>query len=734
MERVELLAPAKDLETVKLAIEAGADAVYLGGKQFSARFFATNLTEEDLKEAVIFAHQRGKKIYVTVNTIIYQSEWDALSSYLDYLLDIKVDAVIVQDLGVLYYLRTNYPTLTVHVSTQVNIYNQRGLDILAMLGVKRVVLARETSIDEIKNMNHSVIELETFVHGALCFCASGNCLMSYSIGNRSGNRGRCAQPCRKTYTLTENHKPLAREQALISMKDLCTIEELDKLIEAGITSFKIEGRMKSPQYVFTIVQAYRKAIDDYYTRKLIHITSDDLNKMKVVYNREFTKGFILNEKNALLTNVHHVNHQGIKIGNIIRWNPKSIEIQLFKSLAQHDAIRIENEDDIGFEIQKMFVNGKEKTLATAGEIVKIPITINRCLGKDVLKTKSAEITTEIKNFMLKEHVKIPLKGAFYLKWGDLAKLEITDGKHTVCVFTTEKLTNLANNPQTDEFYFNVFNKLGNTPFYFTDIKFVNDYKTFISIKDLNQLRRDAVMQLLEKRSKISLNHDAPLLIKEITYSKLPTTFEAIVHTKEQYEICKKYGIETIYTDYPSPLMVASRLSKKSIPNAMIHNLGQFTKNNVVSPYFNVVNQKAIQFLKNMGAKKIYLSYEVELSMLKDLNLAKFATNIGIPIYGKMDVMTFKHCIIAKAKGYENKNCHTCINNHYELEDAYNNKFAIFTNPMEGCTSRLIDSKIRNLTSHIDDLEKRGIHLFLFTFTTETVEEIEAILNQNIKIK
>ena len=292
MKRVELLAPAKDLYTAKVAIEAGANAVYLGGKNFGARFFATNLENEDLKEAVLFAHTRGAKVYVTVNTIVYQSEWNQLIEYLDYLSKIDVDAIIVQDLGVLYYVRSKYPHMEVHASTQMNIYNERGLEILNQLGVKRVVLARETSLEMIKKLKNQEIELEVFVHGALCFCASGNCLMSYAIGNRSGNRGKCAQPCRKTYTLYENQTKISATAALMSMKDLCTIQEIDKLIEAGITSFKIEGRMKQPEYVYTVVKMYRKYADQYLKlqkegkgKSSYHVSEADKRELLATYQR-----------------------------------------------------------------------------------------------------------------------------------------------------------------------------------------------------------------------------------------------------------------------------------------------------------------------------------------------------------------------------------------------------------------------------------------------------------------
>lgn len=733
MKRVELLAPAKDLYTAKVAIEAGANAVYLGGKSFGARFFATNLENEDLKEAVLFAHTRGAKVYVTVNTIVYQSEWNQLIEYLDYLSKIDVDAIIVQDLGVLYYVRSKYPHMEVHASTQMNIYNERGLEILNHLGVKRVVLARETSLEMIKKLKNQEIELEVFVHGALCFCASGNCLMSYAIGNRSGNRGKCAQPCRKTYTLYENQTKISVTAALMSMKDLCTIQEIDKLIEAGITSFKIEGRMKSAEYVYTTVKAYKKAIDAYYDKiPMMHI-DDEVLKMKMVFNRQFTKGYLLNEKNSLFTNIDHVNHQGIVIGKIIRCDSKKIEIKLSSDLTKQDALRINTPSGIGFYVQKMFVDGVERTNARANEIVKIPIGVKNALGKEVLKTKSADLSVEVKKFMLKEHIKIPLYGKFYLKIGQQAKLIVTDNKNTVEVVTDSVLNHYSNHPQNDIFYINSLNKLGDTPFYFANISIDTDQKAFISLKELNHLRKKAIHDLIEKRNSKGVAQYHPFIVEQNKYFKFAPTFEAIVHTEEQYQICKKYGIQTIYTDYPSSMMTVSRFLLKNQRNHMIHNVGHIEKNNVASPYFNIVNKQAIECIKNLGISKIYLSYELDLTQIKLLDLNKVEANIGIPIYGKMDMMVFKHCMIAKAKGYIKKSCQQCWNNMYDLEDEYHNKFRLFPNPTDDCTLRLINDKPIDLINQIDLFKKEGINLYLLTFTTENCDETEKILKR-LKLK
>ena len=295
MNKPELLAPAGDLNTLKVAIQAGADAVYIGGRSFGARYFATNFTDEDLKEAVIYAHERLKKVYVTVNTIIYESEFNLLEEYIDYLYEINVDAIIVQDLGVISLVRKKYPDFEIHASTQMNVFNSNGIKILKKLGIKRVVLARETDIDTIKELVKEGLEIEVFIHGALCFSYSGNCLMSYSIGSRSGNRGKCAQPCRKTYSLYENNNLIVNKKALLSMKDLCTINNIQDLINANVASFKIEGRMKSSEYVYTVVKSYRNAID-----KNMKSSDESIKKMKIMFNRKFTSGYLFKETKTLI--------------------------------------------------------------------------------------------------------------------------------------------------------------------------------------------------------------------------------------------------------------------------------------------------------------------------------------------------------------------------------------------------------------------------------------------------
>ena len=719
----ELLAPAGDLATLKVAIQAGADAVYIGGRSFGARYFATNFSNEDLEEAVIYAHQRNKKIYVTVNTIVYQNELNELMEYIDYLYKINVDAIIVQDFGVISLVRTKYPDFEIHASTQMNVFNKNAIEVLKKLGIKRVVLARETPINIIKELTKLGIEIEVFVHGALCFACSGNCLMSYSIGERSGNRGKCAQPCRKTYSLYENNKLLISKKALLSMKDLCTIDNIQELIEANVKSFKIEGRMKSSEYVYTVVKTYKKAID----RKFFDY-ENDIKNMKIMFNRDFTNGYVFNESNKNITNIDSVNHQGIYLGKIVKQNNSSIEIKLNETLNRLDAIRIKLKDDIGFIVQNMFVDGEKRDVATAGEIVKISFTsANKVIGKDVLLTKSERIKQDMTVFLQKENVKIPLTAIFNLKINEKASLVVYDEDNKYEVLSNDIILNEINNPKNDEFYIEKLNKLNDTPFYFNDIKIYDDKKAYISVKDLNEMRRKAIDLILN--NKISnLNKNKELFkLENKSFEKLPITIETIVHTKEQYDACIELGIKNIYTDYKSDLMNISRLDINKYDNHMVHNIGQINEQSVISPYLNIINSKAIELYKNLGSKKIYLSYETNIDELKSMNIENIATNVGFPIYGRMDVMITKHCMISKTKGFTNKNCKSCINNEYYLLDEYNNQFPILTEVSNDCNIRIVDYKIFDCISKINKLKECGINLFLLTFTKETKEEVKKIL-------
>lgn len=726
MKKIELLAPAGNLEILKVAVQAGANAVYLAGKNFGARSYSDNFTREELIEGVNYAHLRNVKIYITVNTIIYEDEFDELKDYLKFLYEINVDALIIQDLGLLRYVRMNYPDFEVHASTQMNIFDEKGASILKNNGVKRVVLARETDIDVAKQIASTGIEVEIFIHGALCFCASGNCLMSYAIGKRSGNRGKCAQPCRKKYTLLEDGKVISDKSSFLSMKDLNTIHYLDEILSSNITSLKIEGRMKSKEYVYSVVSSYRKTIDYYYkTKKVIN---DPLinEKLLVTFNREFTKGYLLKESNHLITNIKNVNHQGLVIGKIINRTPNFVEIKLSKELQVKDAIRITGANEIGFVVTKMFVNGCEVKRAKANDIIKILVANTVKNGSVILKTQAISIEKEVNDLMQKENIKTDINAKICLYYQEKSSLELMVDDIKINVFGN-LLTEVAKNPISSDFIKERLDKIKDTPFRFNNIIVEYDNYAFVSVKEINELRRNAILQLMAilpnlDRRKNNNYTENNYLIKPTSMS-----LEAVVHTKEQFEICKNHRIEVIYTDYESMCMNQNRLINDKNQSGLVHNLGMIKENTTTSCYFNIVNTEAVRFLMDKGINKIYLSNELEVEQLVFFKQLALKVDLGIMVYGKMDLMVTKHCFISKIKGSTCKNCHLCYNKKYYLLDEYQNKMEVFTSPSSDCNLRILDYNTRNWLNSLEQIKNNNIRKFLLVFTTESEEEVNNII-------
>ena len=319
--QTELLAPAGSFESLRAAVNAGADAVYIGGTRFGARAYAENPDEKGLCEAIEFAHLHGCDLYMTVNTLLKDSEMEELGAYLKPYYESGLDAVIVQDMGVFSYIRENFPDLDIHASTQMTVLGAEGAEFLKKQGAARVVTARELSLQEIRRIHDTVdVEIESFIHGALCYCYSGQCLMSSMFGGRSGNRGRCAQPCRLPYQLKGDGKLLGKkgEEYILSPKDMCTIEILPEILEAGVCSLKIEGRMKRPEYTAGVVRVYRKYLDYYleYGGDKYRVDPKDYGELQALYNRGgFSRGYyqVHNGRDMIsLTRPSHFEEKGKK--------------------------------------------------------------------------------------------------------------------------------------------------------------------------------------------------------------------------------------------------------------------------------------------------------------------------------------------------------------------------------------------------------------------------------------
>lgn len=325
MKELELLAPAGSLKTLKAVIHAGADAVYLGGSMFGARAYANNFNEEELLEAIRFGHIHGRKIILAVNTLLKEYELGQLYDYLHPYYEAGLDAVIVQDMGVMEFIKTHFPNLPIHTSTQMTITNVEGARLLKEQGVERVVTAREMSLEEIQRIHDEVgVELESFIHGALCYCYSGQCLFSSIIGGRSGNRGRCAQPCRLSYEVLQGEKSLTGHHAIpiLSLKDMCTLPFLYELADHGVYSFKIEGRMKTPEYAAGVVSIYRKYMDSYLDGNRIPVEKKDIRALLELGNRGgFTNGYYYHHNDSDMLSGESASHnksEGVLQDNIRR--------------------------------------------------------------------------------------------------------------------------------------------------------------------------------------------------------------------------------------------------------------------------------------------------------------------------------------------------------------------------------------------------------------------------------
>lgn len=374
MKELELLAPAGSLKTLKAVIHAGADAVYLGGSMFGARAYANNFNEEELLEAIRFGHIHGRKIILAVNTLLKEYELGQLYDYLHPYYEAGLDAVIVQDMGVMEFIKTHFPNLPIHTSTQMTITNVEGARLLKEQGVERVVTAREMSLEEIQRIHDEVgVELESFIHGALCYCYSGQCLFSSIIGGRSGNRGRCAQPCRLSYEVLQGEKSLTGHHAtpILSLKDMCTLPFLYELADHGVYSFKIEGRMKTALYVATVARTYRKAIDDYLTSPEKYKENMDwyLEQISNCTYRQFTTGFFFgkpSEESQIYDNNTYIKEYTY-LGIVGERNEEGL-------------YRIEqrNKFSVGEQIEVMKPDGRN-----------IPVTVKRILDEDGNEMESA---------------------------------------------------------------------------------------------------------------------------------------------------------------------------------------------------------------------------------------------------------------------------------------------------------------------------------------------------------
>ena len=674
MKKIELLSPAGNMDSLKAAVMAGCDAVYLGGTMFSARAFANNFTNDELVEAIKYCHLYGVKVYVTCNIIIYEHEVDKFLEYVGFLHQNFVDAILIQDLGMLDLVHQTYPNLEIHASTQMHIHNLDGVIMANKLGCKRVVLARETPVDVIEDIiNKTNVDIEVFAHGSLCVSYSGECLFSSLIGNRSGNRGSCVGSCRLPYNIIDEFgNKLNNGDYPLSMKDLNSLENIGKLIDIGVTSLKIEGRMKSPEYVYVVTRLYREAIDSYYAKGKVNINNKLLNNLQRLFSRGFTKGYLFHEDMNNIINQERPNHQGIYIGKVIDYKKSYIKIKLTTDVSIGDGLRIIlDKDDYGIILNEFYIDKLLVKKANSGDIISLKVNKEIPVNSKVLLTKDVSLINDIENIIQDKPRKVMVDVSLVANVGKPLALMVSDGNNNIEVFG-DNVELSKNNPIQKQDIIDKLTRVGDTIYEINKLNIHMDNNIFIPFKKLNELRRMLFNKLNEKRE-YKIDYKTGVYKREVP-DFLPVKLRSVLVNS----ITNKLDYDIIYSEKETdnsiiklPKVIDSYKTNDS-KEYLVGELGAFNKiKNIYTDYsFNVVNSYTVALLHSLGAKRITLSLELTKKQVENLvngYIKRYnkKPNLEIIISGNREVMTLKtnlNKIYNKDKLY--------------LEDKYKNKYRI----------------------------------------------------------
>jgi len=751
---IELLSPVGDFECLKSAVQNGANAVYFGSNLFSARAFAKNFDKEELEQAINYAKTRGVKTHLTLNTLIKDDEFEEAFNVAKTAYELGIDAIIVQDLGLATLLIKSFPDLEIHASTQMTASNLEGVKKLEQLGFKRVVLSRECSLSEIQHIcKNTTIDIEVFAHGALCISYSGQCLFSSMVGGRSGNRGKCAQPCRLPYSLysisssNPSKEKFLDKGYLLSPRDLCSLESLPKLIKAGVKSLKIEGRMKSPTYVATVTRIYRKYIDlayKYINNEIskYEVTIKDKQNLMQVFNRGgFSSGHLQDEPNKKLIYPQRPNNMGITLGKILKYNSNKglVTAKLENSLSIGDGISFENENT-KYTISELINKNVNIKFAEKGTTV----TFGRMKGKikigDIIyKITDKELSSNALNSYSKENVKTHLSCSLKIHSNEKIAVIIKSLNFGLEEnFEYNYIPETAQNaPITKEKIASQFNKTLNTCFEFSKIDIDMNEALFIPTSVLNDIRRTAINLIEDKiiASFKRISNIDNLYFKNFALCNLPTSSQQkalllnILNTDYDYSKLKlfdkiyiplKYfanknyekvlhileNKSKLYIYMPVVIkdrflptvksLVSKALETFNISGAIVSEMSSinlFKNKDLIANYnFNIFNSYSASEVEKLGFSSVTLSPELTAEELTNINIQ----NKEIIIYGKIPLMTMSYCLLGKSNRCYEDCDHKCLNNNkYYLNDRYNFKFRIIPDNIQTLTTIYNSRNISN---------------------------------------
>ncbi|MBU5427305.1 U32 family peptidase [Tissierella pigra] len=760
---IELLAPVGTMESLHAAIQNGANAVYLGGKLFNARQYASNFDYDELKEAVNYAHLRNVKVYITANILVDDSEMEDVIDYIKFLYEIDIDGIIVQDLGLAKTIRDFFPDLEVHGSTQMTINNLQGAEFVHDMGLTRVVIAREVPIDEIKYIHKNTpIELEAFIHGALCVSYSGQCLMSSMIGGRSGNRGKCAQPCRMPSSIVDKDGNLIKDwnkKHILSTRDLNTLEEIQEIVESGIISLKIEGRMKRPEYVATVVKNYRKALDEGV------LSSEDKKDVEQIFNRGFTKGLMFGDFGRNFSSMERPDNRGILVGKVTKADKYKVYVLLNEDVDAGDGLEFESANG---EYKGMIApfNGKKGTtmnLEKPGFILKDSL---------VYKTSSVNLLEQAKLSYKFENIKRPINMEININIGMKPKLILMYRENLITIEGENEVEISQKVPLTEDKIREQLSKLGDSIYILDNLNINLDEKAYLPVSSLNSLRREAI----EKLDKILKNsHKRNPIDRQIyskkkkaffSYKKLDKEIDNKISVKvsniEQFNQLDLDKLDRVYlgfydkldkaifkakshnkeiyfwTDkilYRKDLDNISKIIepiKEEIDGVSVSNLGtlKYIKDRFDLKIhgdigLNIFNSFTLNYLKEKGLKSTTFSPELTLNQIRKIAEHSDAFTEAI-VYGYLPVMVTKHCPMSLVKGCkDDKSCKNCnFSKGYGIKDRMNVTF--YMDRKDGY-SNIYNSVALLVIDSLKQIYNSGVSMARLDFTIEEkgIKEIQS---------
>ena len=779
-DRVEILAPAGSMECLKAAIAAGADAVYTGGALFGARAYAHNLTEEELLEAIDYVHLHGRRLYLTVNTLIKDREME--KQMYDYLLPYYrqgLDAVIVQDIGLFRFIRKHFPDLPIHASTQMTLTGVDGAKFLEKEGAQRIVTSRELSMAEVKKIaDETELEIESFVHGALCYCYSGQCLFSSFIGGRSGNRGQCAQPCRLLYRTPEAKKP----QYLLSLKDICTLELIPEMIESGIYSFKIEGRMKKPEYAAAVAFQYRKYADLYlkyyeecpaeedpaaYAMKKYRVREEDRQMLLDLYNRGgFHTGYYHTQNGREMISLNRPNHAGVPAVKVLAKKGRTVTAKAMTDLSPQDIIELPMRRG-----REKADNYTCKDAVRKGMNVQIPVFADTPFKRDEIwmRTRNSTLIDTLREEFVNGKIKERICGTFRLYPQEKATLTVKcrDAEITVA---GEKAQEALSQPMSRERIEKQLRKTGNTEFEFSFLKAEIGEKVFLPMQSLNELRREA-LETLEKVICEKYRRSGEVKDPEEDKTELSMEEEVLsgwtasVRTAEQMEvILEEEAIGRIYVDctmFPRiwekdsyvEWITKVHAAGKEIYLVMPYIFRERTRKQYEAAYNRIfgagwdgiliANYESFAFLKEHGyTGRIMTDYNLyefnqeSRKFWKEKGVFEFTAPVELTerelqdlrvkdgeviVYGYLPMMISAGCIQKTTRGCLKKSGQTTIT------DRYRNPFVV-KNECDYCYNILYNYVPLYLGDRMEEVYQIGPGRIRLMFTTERQQEVRQILS------